>query len=99
MFDEKVAQQPVSISDQANQEKWSKTIRNYLVGRRYEMKNLLSWAENFQKSPILRWIVESRKDNAYMNDCCFDPVCASHELCAFLNLNLQGSARTKFDSV
>ena len=33
-----------------------------------------------------------------MQDAGFDPARASHELWAFLNLNLQGIARTKSDS-
>lgn len=52
MFDRKVAQQTSNLYSENNKEGWSKTIRSYLIGERWEMKNLLTWAENWQKNEI-----------------------------------------------
>ena len=52
VFDRKVAQQNSNLYDENNKEGWSKTIRSYLIGERWEMKNLLTWAENWQKNEI-----------------------------------------------
>ena len=45
MFDRKVAQQSSNLYNKHNKEGWSKTIRSYLIGERWEMKNLFTWAD------------------------------------------------------
>ena len=45
VFERKVAQQPSNSYSESNKEAWSKTIRSYLIDDRWEMKNLLTWAE------------------------------------------------------
>ena len=41
-----------ALSSENNKEGWSKTIRSYLIGVRWEMKSLLTWAEDWQKNEI-----------------------------------------------
>ena len=52
LFDRKVAQHNSNLSSENNKKGWSKTIRSYLIGERWEMKNLLTLAENWQKNEI-----------------------------------------------
>ena len=52
VLERKVAQQPSKPYDENNKEAWSQTIRSYLIGERWEMKNLLTWSENWQKNEI-----------------------------------------------
>ena len=97
IFEEKVAQNPMNQFTEDGQEKWKKTIRNYMIGKRDEMKNMLNWAESFQKQVISFQNVADLRSGGQMTDTGFDPVRASAELWAFLNLNLTGSAKNKFD--
>jgi hypothetical protein len=99
MFEEKVAQNPVYQYTETNQQAWMEAIRDYLIGRHWEMKELLLWAENFNKKKIedsdVRQLVAQQ---TYMNDIGFDPVRASGDLWTSLNLNvgLTGNGRSKF---
>ena len=101
MFDEKVAQNPVYQWSEAHQQGWMETTKNYLIGRHWEMRNLLIWAENFQRRTITTQDVEQLvRDQPHMSDTRFDPVKASGDLWSYLNLNigLAGKARAKFKS-
>ena len=62
------------------------------------MKNLFTWAENWQKNEIPEHEIASI--SGPMSDSGFDPIRANHELWAFLNLNLPASCtkvRNLFD--
>ena len=92
VFDRKVAQNPAYLYDKDKVEKWSKTIRNYLIGERWEMKAMLEWAEDFQKMEIPEAEIANLRNHSghgAMSDVGFDPVQANHEIWAFMNLNLQ----------
>ena len=54
MFDEKIAQsaQMTYSDDDMNTTHWVKTVRNYLIGRCWEIRQLLLWAESFRKRTI-----------------------------------------------
>ena len=49
LFDEKIAQssQMVYTDDNTKKAQWGKTLRNYLVGRSWKMRQLLLCAEGF----------------------------------------------------
>ncbi len=97
IFDKKVAQNPHFQFDHNNQEKWMATVKNYLIGERWEMVDLLDWAERFEKTSIEEHHLKSVGNSDLMQDAGLDTIQASQELWAFLNLNLVGSARAKFD--
>ena len=45
------------------------TTKNYLIGRHWEMRNLLIWAENFQRRTITTEDVEQlARDQPHMSD-------------------------------
>ena len=92
-----MAQNPHFQFDHNNQEKWMATVKNYLIGERWEMVDLLDWAERFEKTPIEEHHLKAVASSDLMQDSGFDTIQASQELWAFLNLNLVGSARAKFD--
>ena len=92
VFDRKVAQQSTNLYDPIHQERWRDTVRNYLIGERWEMKALLDWAEAWQKQEIPEAEIRNLHGHSAMSDVGFDPVQANHELWAFLNLNLPASA-------
>ena len=71
------------------------TVKNDLIGERWEMRDLLGWAVRFDKMPIEEHHLLGTQD--LMQDSGFDTLQASRELWAFLNLNLVGTARAKFD--
>ena len=101
MFDDKVAQSEVMRydDDDVKKTKWVKAVRNYLIGQAWEMKNLLLWAESFQRDTITFMDIQDLATrNAHMGDIGFSPERASGELWSFLNLNVTGNARTKFDA-
>ena len=74
-FDRKVVQHPSNLYSENNKEAWSK-IRSYLIGERWEMKNLPTWAENWQKVEIPEHEVACLQ--GAMTDVGFDPVQANH---------------------
>ena len=49
MFDETIAQstQMTYADDDTKTAQWAKTVRNYLIGRSWEMRQLLLWTESF----------------------------------------------------
>ena len=47
VFDRKVAQQSSNLYNENNKKAWRKIIRSYLIGKRWEMKNLFTWSENW----------------------------------------------------
>lgn len=98
-FEDKVAQSPQYLYDSARPKAWAKLIRNYLMGRRWEMKDLLSWAEAFQRETITQASIEGYGLGEHMQDTSFSVTQASSQLWTFLNLNvgLVGEARTKFE--
>ena len=66
------------------------TVKNYLIGERWEMVDLLDWAERFEKTPIEEHHLKAVASSDLMQDSGFDTIQASQELWAFLNLNLVG---------
>ena len=95
IFDKKVAQNPLFQYDSNNEERWKATVTNYLIGERWEMRDLLDWAVRFEKMPIEEHYLLGTQH--LMQDSGFDTLQASRELWAFLNLNSVGTARAKFD--
>ena len=63
---------------------------NYLIGGRWEMRDMLDWAVRFEKKPIEEQHFLGTQ--SFMQDNGLDTLQASRELWAFLNLNLVGSA-------
>ena len=101
MFDENIAQsaQMSYSDDDTKKTHWVKTLRNYLIGRCWEMRQLLVWAESFQKRTITFLDIQTLAHvQSYMEDIGFDPMRASSELWSFLNLNVTGNGRNKFDA-
>ena len=70
-------------------------MTNYLIGERWEMRDLLDWAVRFNKMRIEEHHLLGTQH--LMQDSGFDTLQASRELWAFLNLNLVGTAHAKFD--
>ena len=70
-------------------------FKNYLIGERWGMLDFLNWAEKFGKMCIEEHHV--RGTQKFTQDDGFNTLQASQELWAFLNLNLVGTARPKFD--
>ena len=54
MFDETIAQsaQMAYLDDDTKKTHRVKTVRNYLIGRCWEIRQLLLWDESFQKHTI-----------------------------------------------
>ena len=101
MFIEKIAQSTqMSYSDgDTKKAQWVKTVRNYLIGRSWEMRQLLPWAKSFQKQVITFMDFQNLGiANTYMEDMGSSPMRASSELWAVLNLNVTGHGRNKFDA-
>ena len=101
MFGEKIAQstQMTYSDDDTKNAQWVKTVRNYLSGRSWEMHQLLLWAESLQKQVITLMDIQNLEmANTYMEDIDFSPMRATSELWAFLNLNVTGHRRNKFDA-
>ena len=89
MFDEKIAQSAQMV----------KTVRNYLIGRCWEMRQLLLWAESLQKRSLTCLDIQNlANEQSYIEDIGFDPMRANFELWSFLNLNVTGNGRHKFDA-
>jgi hypothetical protein len=83
MFDEKIAQsaQMTYSDDDAKKAHWVKTLRTYLIGRCWEMRQLLLWAESFQKRTMTFMDIQAlAQEQSYMEDIGFDPMRASSEL-------------------
>ena len=72
-----------------------KAFKNYLIVDRWEMLDLLDWAEKFEKMPIEEHHLLGTQ--GFTQDIGFNAIQASRELWAFLNLSLVGTARSKFD--
>ena len=101
MFDEKIAQSAqISYSDNDTKKtRWVNTLRNYLIGRCWKMRQLLLWAESFQKRTITFLDMQTlAHEQSYMEDIGFDPMRVSSELWSFLNLNVTGHVRNKVDA-
>ena len=99
MFEEKVAQNPAYAYNESNKQAWMEALRDYMIGRHWEMRDLLIWAENVSRKTIETADVRRlASEQTYMNDIGFDPVRASGDLWSFLNLNvgLTGNGRSKF---
>ena len=63
------------------------------------MRQLLLWVESFQKQSITFMDIQNLgMAITYMEDIGFSPTRASSELWAFLNLNVTGHERNKFDA-
>ena len=63
------------------------------------MRQLSLWAESFQKRSITFLDIQNlANEQSYMEDIGFDPMRASSELWSFLNLNVTGKGRNKFDA-
>ena len=99
LYDEKVAQTPANQYNEQHPEKWLEWTRGYLVGRRWEMENLLKWAEKWAKTSIpQKKVAELRQ--SFCHDDGFDLVQADRDLWSFLNLNVTGmKAEGKFRTV
>ena len=83
MFDEKAAQsaQMTYSDDDTEKIQWVKTVRNYLIGRCWELRQLLLWAESFQKRTITFSDIQNLGiEQTYMEDIGFNPMRASSEL-------------------
>ena len=91
LYDEKVAQTPENKYSDANPQKWLEWTRGYLVGRRWEMENILRWAESWAKVTIPEDAIAGLRQNFCMDDG-FAPVKADRDLWSFLNLNVSGTA-------
>ena len=52
LFGEKVAQNLNNVYDERTKENCMEATRNYLISKRWEMENLLNWAENYQRREI-----------------------------------------------
>ena len=99
MFDEKIAQWALMTysDDDAKKAHWVKTLRNYLIGRCWDVQQLLLWAESFQNRTITFMDIQAlAQEQSYMEDIGFDPMRASSELGSFLNLNVAGIGRNRF---
>ena len=88
MFDEKIAQsaQMTYSDDDTKNTQWVKCVRNYLIGRCWEMRQFLLWAESFQKRTITFLDMQNLAlEQSYMEDIGFNPTRASSELWSFVN--------------
>ena len=52
VFDKMVAKNPPFQYDSNSEERWKTTVKNYLIGERWEIRDLLDWAERFDKITI-----------------------------------------------
>ena len=60
--------------DDTKKTQWVKTVRNYLIGRCWEMRQLLLWAESFQKRTISFLDIQNLGiEHTYMEDIGFNP--------------------------
>ena len=66
-------------------------MKNYLIGERLEMRDLLDWAERLEKTPIEEHHLLGTQ--SFMQDNGFDTLQTSRELWVFLNFNLVCTAR------
>ena len=101
MFDEKIAQsiQMQYSDDDAKKAHWVKTLRSYLIGRCWEMRQLLLWVESFQKRTITFMDIQAlAQEQSYMEDIGFDLMRVCSELWSLLNLNVTGNGRNKSDA-
>ena len=99
-FGERVAQSPTDLCNGEKPKAWAKFVRNYLMGWRYEMKDLLVWAESFQEETITMVTLEAYSASGpHTQDTGFSAVRASQQFWTFLSLNVgrTGDGRTKFD--
>ena len=82
MFDEKIAQstQITYYDDDAKKAQWVKTVRNYLIGCSWEMRQLLLRAESFQKRIITLMDIQNLGiANTYMEDIGFGRLIAASQ--------------------
>ena len=97
IFEEKVAIDPHFRYDEKHKEEWLKTVKNYLVGKAYEMEAMLDWAEGFQLHPISPADVAGCDSAPIMTNIAATRL--DRELWSFLNLNLTGDAKMTFDNL
>ena len=101
LFDDKVAAQSEYRYSDSKPEAWLKVIRNYLVGKAWELEPLLKWAEDLGESKITAEMIHACRGHSTIGSC--DPARLSRELWSFLNLNVVGEgareARRTFDAV
>ena len=84
MFDHKIAQSAqIALSDDDSKKThWAKTVRNHLIGRCWEMRQLLLWAESFQKRSITFLDIQNlANEQSYMEDIGFDIPCVRVPIC------------------
>ena len=99
LYDEKVAQTPANQYNDENPQKWLEWTQGYLIGRRWEMENMLKWAGSWGKATIDENKVEELRAS-FCHENGFDPVRANRDLWSFLNLNVTCTkAEPKFRSV
>ena len=60
---------------------------------------MLLWAEAFQKHAMTLTDIQNLSvEHKYMENICFNPLKASSELWVFLNFNVTGNGRNKFEA-
>ena len=70
MFEEKVAQNLAYAYNESNKQAWMEALRDYMIGMRWEMRDLLIWAENFSRktievADIRRFVDPTTKSNVF----------------------------------
>ena len=58
--------------DHNSQEKWMNTVKKYLIGERWELLDLLDWAERFEKTSIGDHHLRSLGNGHLMQDAWLD---------------------------